>query len=316
MKERELILCEFNVENLFVYMDYYAGQDLTALNEQQWRDLAVVQLQKRQKPLVKLWGLAKAIVDIDPDILMLVEVGGRESLENFNRHFLHDQFTVYFVDGNSKRNIDLGFLVKKTIPFRVEAISNKDTAIEVNTYQGRYQARFSRDVAELRLYDDGELKLIVLLTHLKSKISSDQDFQGKDTRTAEASALAGLYQKLRSEMPTVPVVVGGDFNANLASLELELLRRTDLVDFHDHRQTPIEDRYSLVHFDYVDNPHPEVLDYLLVSPDLCARIVSARSSTYRYKGFYDIPEPLPRNRRERFQMPSDHYPLVLTIRMT
>ncbi|MBC7690615.1 MAG: hypothetical protein H7222_02510 [Methylotenera sp.] len=321
MSERELRICEFNVENLFISMDYYQGQDLTSLAEGAWRELALVQLQRKQKPIAKVWGLAHAILDIDPDILMLTEVGGRDSLVSFNQHFLNDQFEVHFVEGNSRRNIDLAFLVKKGLPYQIEAHSNRDTPIEVNTYQGRYLSKFSRDVAELRLLQsprssdsNPEVHLILLLVHLKSKITSDQDFKGKDVRMAEAVALAGLYNERRVHYPETPILVGGDFNTDLASLELELLKRTDLQDFHDLLQTPEAERISLVHFDYAGVAHPSVLDYLLISPHLVDRVVGSGSGTYRYKGFYGIPEPLPQTPTARYQMPSDHYPLVLTVK--
>jgi endonuclease/exonuclease/phosphatase family metal-dependent hydrolase len=311
----ELKLCEFNLENLFISMEYYRGQDLKTLSEEDWQSVALPQLRKIQKPLSKVWAVAETIEDIDPDILMLVEVGGRDSLSNLNRHFLGARFIPHFVEGNSRRAIDLGFLVKKGLPFRAETFSNKETPIEVDSLQGKYVSRFSRDVAELRLSDDSGTALILLLTHLKSKLGSPQDFQGKDVRTAEAFALARIYQRIRSDLPGVPVVVGGDFNNNLASLELEHVLRTDLTDFHDILETPEEERFSLVHFDFAEKPNPQTLDYLLVSPELRDQIVGPKSFTYRYKGFYGIPHLPPGSFRERNQLPSDHYPLVLTVRL-
>jgi hypothetical protein len=297
-------------------MDYYEGQNLETISEQEWRALALAQFQRKQKPISKLWALSKTIFDINPDILMMIEVGGQESLQNFNRYFLRNSFNPVFIEGNSIRNIDLGFLIKKDFPFQTEAYSNKEKPIEVNTYSGKYVSRFSRDVAELRIYDQESLKLILLLTHLKSKISSDQDFRGKDVRTAEAIALSSIYRELRSKYPETPIIVSGDFNTELSSLELELIRRTDLVDFHDCLGTPIENRVSLVHFDFAQTPHRQILDYILISPHLTKSIVFSESFTFRYKGFYDIPEPLPQTLKERLQMPSDHYPLVLTLELT
>jgi hypothetical protein len=52
-----------------------------------------------------------------------------------------------------------------------------------------------------------------------------------------------------------------------------------------------------------------------VSPELKDRIVESKSFTYRYKGFYGIPHLPPSTYRERNQLPSDHYPLVLTVRL-
>lgn len=318
MARRELKICEFNLENLFISLEYQSGEKLDELSEEQWRALALAQLRRRQKPLWKVMGVARALLDMNPDVAMLVEVGGRDSLENFNRHFLGDRYEPVFVEGNSKRSIDLGFLVRRGLPLRATARSNRNTPVEVTALVGsemvRSVTRFSRDVAELHLEGErGEKQLILMLAHLKSKLTSERDVRGKDARTAEAMALAQLYQRTRVTHPEVPVVVGGDLNAELGSLELELLARTDLTDFHELRGSTAEERASYVHFDHGGRPHPQTLDYLLVSPDLKARVVPERSGTYRYKGFYEIVEPLPETPRERHRMPSDHYPIFLTI---
>lgn len=309
----EVTICELNLENLFISLDYYQGEKLESLSEEEWRKLAVAQLQRKQKPLKKVWGLALAIQDINPDILMLVEVGGRESLEHFNRHFLNEAYKTYFIESNSKRSIDLAFLVKKDLPFELNTNTHRDTSLEVKTYLGTHLAKFSRDVAELHLTKEGTPRLILLLTHFKSKISTDEDYQGRDLRAAEAAALAAIYEKVKRKYSDVPVVVGGDFNTDLSDATLELLQKTDLTDFHDVLGTPKEERVTLVHFDHRGRPHPQVLDYLLVSPHLLNRVVVKKSCTYRYKSFYNIPHPLPETIEGRRQMPSDHYPLVLTL---
>ena len=230
-----------------------------------------------------------------------------------NEHFLGGVFDCHFVAGNSSRSIDLGFLVRKGLPLQVESRSNRETPIDVRTLKGNYLSKFSRDVAELRLLEGSKTRLILLLTHLKSMISTEEDFKGKDVRTAEAAALVGIYEALRAGNPEVPVIVGGDFNTSLESLELELLRRTDLADFHDVLGVPLEERVSLFHFDFLGRPHPLTLDYLLISPHLRQRIHSSESGTYRYKGFHGIADLRPMAPRERYKMPSDHYPLVVTI---
>jgi endonuclease/exonuclease/phosphatase family metal-dependent hydrolase len=309
-----LVLCEYNVENLFISMEYYAGQDLSHLSEAEWREVALPQLRRRQKPLSKLWGLSEAILDIDADVLMLVEVGGQASLENFNRHFLGDRYEVHFVEGNSRRAIDLAFLVKKGLSWKAEAISNRELPIEVHGMQGKFEARFSRDVAELHLSDATGLRLVLLLTHLKSKLSTERDIGGKDTRTAEAIALAAHYERLHAAHPELPIVLGGDLNADLGSLELELLTHTDLADFQDLLSTPREDRTTLFYFDDGGRTHRHVLDYLLVSPHLRDRIAAKHSGVYRYRAFEGVPAELPTNRTEKARLPSDHYPLVLRLK--
>lgn len=312
----QLKICELNAENLFISLEHYEGGGFDALSESQWRRFALPQLRDKQKPLNKIWGLMTAIHDIDPDILMLIEVGGKESLDHFNHHFLNDAYEAHFVETNSYRSIDLAFLIKKNLGLRATAISNRQAPVHLDTHTGnKTPARFSRDVAELHLHHGTELKLILLLTHLKSKISTERDFQGRDLRRAEAAALASLYKKISAQYPQTGIVVAGDFNSELHSPELELLAQTDLTDFHDLINSPPEERISLVHFDYQGKAHPQTLDYILISPHLKNNIVASSSHTYRYKSFYDIPHPLPTTVHQRYQMPSDHFPLVLTLRM-
>lgn len=311
---KHLKICEFNVENLFISLDHFDGGDFDSLTESEWRRLALPQLRKKQKPLRKVWGLVTAIQDINPDIVMLIEVGGKESLDHFIRYFLEDTYEAHFVETNSDRSIDLAFLLKKNLPFKAKTISNRDTAVSVDGYYGQgFTTRFSRDVAELHLHGGDRLELILLLTHLKSKISTVTDYQGRDMRTAEARALASLYKNISARHPDVGVVVAGDFNSDLKSPELELIDKTDLTDFHELLASPVEDRISLVHFDHGGNPHPQILDYILVSPHLIDKVVREQSYTYRYKSFYEVPHPLPKTVHQRYHMPSDHYPLVVTL---
>lgn len=310
----QIKLCELNTENLFISLEHYEGGGFETLTESQWRKLALPQLRRKQKPINKIWGLVDAIEDINPDILMLIEVGGKESLDHFNHYFLKNAFTVHFIETNSNRSIDLAFLIKKDFCWSAQAMSNRETPVKIDSYKNLDPAiRFSRDVAELHLFEGSELKLILLLTHLKSKISTDRDFQGRDTRRAEAAALSHLYTKLCERHPSVPMVVGGDFNSDLKSPELELLAKTDLTDFHDLLGSPMEARISQMHFDYKGQPQPQILDYLLISPHLKNKVVTEKSLTYRYKSFYDTPHPLPTTVSQRYHMPSDHFPLILTL---
>src|SRR5690606_32967811 len=111
------------------------------------------------KPLKKVWDVAAAIKDIDADIYMLNEVGGQESLENFNRHFLDDRYTVMLKEGNSHRGIDVGYLVRRGLEneFKFVHLTHKDRPLqflyphETQTAGGGKSHYFSRDVSELRL---------------------------------------------------------------------------------------------------------------------------------------------------------------------
>ncbi|MFN7131698.1 MAG: endonuclease/exonuclease/phosphatase family protein, partial [Myxococcales bacterium] len=252
-------------------------------------------------------------VEIDADVVMLVEVGGEDSLVSFNRLFLGDRYEPYFVEGNSARGMDLAFLVRRGLPLEAEALSNREREVRLFREGAHRRARFSRDIAELRLCEGDVPRLILLLVHLKSKLSAVGDVAGRSLRTAEADALADFYAQRRSEFPGVPVVVGGDFNAPLGSQELELLARSGLVDFNDVVGTPESQRYTHVHFDMAGNVRAEAIDYLLLSPELRDVVVKEGSFTFWYQGERGTAPPLPSAAVGRYLMPSDHFPVVVTL---
>ena len=103
---QKLRLAQFNVENLFVYMDRYKGQDLRTINNQDWQ--AMSSSTTPNKPIDKAWAIARTIKDLDADVVMLNEVGGEESIKNFCNYFLDNAYVPYLIEGNSHRGIDVG----------------------------------------------------------------------------------------------------------------------------------------------------------------------------------------------------------------
>ncbi len=67
------------------------------------------------KPKEKIQWLARSIQDINPDILSLCEIGGKESLEKFSQIYLKNQYHEALIQGNSNRNIHIGYLIKKSL---------------------------------------------------------------------------------------------------------------------------------------------------------------------------------------------------------
>ena len=101
----------FNAENLFLLFDHPVPQHFQKLTEPQWQKLSASVYEN--KPLKKCLEIAEIIRSENPDVFMLCEVGGHESLNNFNRLFLDDKYHTALIEGNSDRNIDVGFLIKK-----------------------------------------------------------------------------------------------------------------------------------------------------------------------------------------------------------
>jgi endonuclease/exonuclease/phosphatase family metal-dependent hydrolase len=307
-----LKICQFNVENLFVFMDMYSGEDISLMSEDQWQSLAYAQLKFKQKPLFKLNKLAETIKDINPDVLMLCEVGGRESLENFNTHFLNDEYYIGYIQGNSNRFIDVSFLIKRDFPYQFEIKTNKDKIVLIEQYNKIVESKFSRDALELHLYDGDAQSpsLICLLAHLKSQISNNYDPKGEYTRTAEFYALINVFENLKNNH-SCPIVVGGDFNFILTKKEKDFLAEVGLLEIHDILGSPLEDRVTHIHFDNDGNPNFGQLDYLLVTTGLSVK--KEESFTYRFKDYYGQAYAFPKSIKEKRLNESDHYPLVLSI---
>jgi hypothetical protein len=90
----------------------------------------------------------KQATDNEADIVMVCEVGGPESLEHFAKHILKGEYVSYSLPSNSDRGIDLGYLVKRNLPFKFNLKSHKDRLLRSKIYH-----YFSRDVLELAIGD-------------------------------------------------------------------------------------------------------------------------------------------------------------------
>jgi hypothetical protein len=121
-------VAQINAENLFLFFDEELPANWKELNEKGWQKLSRASVQN--KSLKKTLWLAESLKEIDADFVMVNEVGGEESLSNFAKFFLDDQYTPYVIEGNSDRGIDIGYLVKKTITHRFELHTHKNRPIQ------------------------------------------------------------------------------------------------------------------------------------------------------------------------------------------
>lgn len=328
--QNKLRLVEFNVENLFLLMATEPS-DLSTMQEAAWQKLTVSVTPN--KSIAQVRGLARTIQDIDADIYMFCEVGGRESLQNFNRHFLGDQFHVHLIEGNSDRGIDLGYLVHKRLPFKVDLISHKNRSLgffyphEKKSIEAGFVVnknhKFSRDVLELRLFEGEktEPSLILLQCHLKSPLDRDKiDPNGKDRRKAELEKLVDIYNELKSDFKMqVPILICGDFNGIAAKEHTEsefqaIYQRTDLQCCFEWLQVDPEERFTFLQVaPYGGKSKGRQIDYILVPESLKNKIRREETYVYRYKDEFGMNLPLPRNLAQKRLLPSDHYPVVLTL---
>lgn len=334
-RHHRIRLVEFNVENLFILLDHHDGRDLHSLNEKEWQKLTSSTIPN--KPLAHVRSLARAVRDLNPDVLMLCEVGGRESLANFSRHFLDDAYQPHLIEGNSDRGIDIGYLVKRSLPFTYDLISHKHRSIDFLYPHERLSRetgfdhlrsarltshRFSRDVLELRVFEasSAEPVMIVLLVHLKSQLDRNRiDPGGRDRRKAELEKLVKIRQEISDEFGgRVPILLSGDFNGSAAlpkpDLEFEALYRdTNLKDVLDVADVPLDERFTHMQIHPSRVSLNKQLDYVFVPPELAKRVNKTETWVYRFKDEMGMTMILPRTLSEKKTLPSDHYPVIVTL---
>jgi endonuclease/exonuclease/phosphatase family metal-dependent hydrolase len=323
----QLNIIQFNVENLFLFLDVYAGQDLKKMTTQEWKKLSTSITPNKE--LAKTWGLAHTIQDTKADIVMLNEVGSIDSLKNFNELFLANQFDCFLEEGNSNRGIDVGYLIRKDLKLKSVLISHKNRPIdflyphETVTSAGGKSHYFSRDVAELRLFheESNTLVLVILLTHLKSKLDPDGiDVQGRLRRGAELKMLMQIYKEVETEVGAqTPILVAGDFNGIAAKNSMEdefksIYENTDLLDALEVAEKPQEERFTQVQIMHSGKRNYIQIDYILMNKILMPYVDKSQTRVYRFKSDLNIELPIPNNIDERDRLPSDHYPVVLCLK--
>lgn len=313
---KTLKLMELNAENLLINWEKkQPTKPLNDLTEKEWQSLNI--LATPNKELIKTQALAEAVLDENPDVLAIVEVMGEQSLKLFNKHFLNDQYQVFYTFTNSSRGIDMGFLVKKDCILTPEVKTHNRLKVNLSS---NVTGRFSRGVSELILKGkDGKIEFIFLLVHLKSQISSLQDLNGFDQRKAELDRVVQLYSEIQKENLEARVVITGDFIGWAGALNPDaefkvIYEQTDLKDVHDLINSNLESRASHVFFNYLGQAQPNQLDYIFLNQLAQDSMIKAGTYCYRYK-YFGYPWPLIKTEAERRALPSDHYPQVVVFNL-
>lgn len=314
-----------NAENLFLLFDKKPESIDVKLEEAQWQKLSSSVYEN--KNLQKALELQKIVTEINPDILMLCEVGGEESLRNFNELFLSNQYYTALVEGNSDRNIDVGFLIKKTLPVYFDLQSNKNRPINFNYAQDIHpdkpmtSLKFSRDIVELKLFRQNRDNpfLIILLGHLKSHLDPEKkDPHGFERRKAELKALLEIHNELTKAYPNAPQIVAGDFNGN-ASRNLteeefrQIYENSQLEDVLQLQDVNPDKRWTFCQVRQNQKVETKQLDYAFLSPQIAPLLKPDSAFIYRYKDEYGFEKDKPMTLDAKLSLPSDHYPLVFEL---
>lgn len=315
MEERSKFMTQkimvLNAQDLFLFMDKHDGSSIENLNEQKWQLITASLFANKSKE--KCHRLALSIKESNADIVMMTEIAGKESLTNFSTYFLNDEYEALSLPSNSDRGIDLGYLVKRSLGYELKLKSYIDHPLDSTGI------RFSRDVLQLEVRQNEELKFILLLVHIKSKLDlKKKDFEGRSRRTLEVKALIDIYEKLLSH--GVPVLIGGDFNGHAGEKETEeefraIYERTDLKDVALLAGIPDEDRFSYIYFTRGGNRFVQQIDYLFISEKYAHLIEKEECYFPRYKTETGAPLPIPKSYEQKNTLPSDHYPFLGTFRL-
>jgi exonuclease III len=299
----------FNVQDFFIFMDKYNNENIDELTEPKWQLLSTSFYPN--KDLAKILEIKKVIAQTTPDIIMLIEVGGVESLHNFNQYFLNNEYKPYITATNSDRGIDFGFLVKNSDQYNVKL----NAITKAKLKNGK---RFARGLFELKLFDkEHKLRAIYYLTHLKSKLDLEKkDFEGRNQREAEVDFIIKRIKKIEKENPDVPLLVCGDLNGIIfkdeTEPELAQFAKSNYLDALELLNRPIEERITYYYFDKNLNRNNMQLDYVLLNKKYQDKI-QART---RILGFDPQFSPFPpESISEKGKMPSDHMPYYLEVKL-
>jgi endonuclease/exonuclease/phosphatase family metal-dependent hydrolase len=300
-----------NAQDLFLFMEKHDQTSLEDLTETKWQLMSSSLFFNKSKD--KCLALAQTIRDSGADIVMMTEVGGHESLANFARFVLNDEYISLSLPSNSDRGIDLGYLIKKTLPYELALHTHVDFALPAPA------KRFSRDVLRLDLIRDEKIEMIFLLVHIKSKLDIKRaDFEGRSRRVHEVKGLLQIYEKLLVHQ--VPILVGGDFNGHAGEKDTEeefkaIYQETDLKDIAFLANIPEEERFSYIYFTRGGNRFVQQIDYLFISEKFAHLIEPGECYFPRYKNPSGTPMPIPTRIEQKNTLPSDHYPFLASLRL-
>lgn len=304
-----------NAQDLFLFMDKHNHAEIpvTELNEIKWQLMSSSLFSNKSKE--KCLMLAQAIKDAEADIVMVTEVGGPESLQNFAKFVLNDEYACHTLPSNSDRGIDLGYLVKRNLGYEVKLKSHVNYPLPLPA------KKFSRDVLRLDLLSEGKTQAVFLLVHIKSKLDLNKsDFEGRSRRIHEVKGLIDIYKDVTKNYPDIPVLVGGDMNGHAGEKETEeefrqIYQLTDLKDIAFLAQIPEDERFSYVYFNRGGNRFEQQIDYLFISEKFKDRIIPQECYFPRYKNLSGAPLPIPKRLEQKNLLPSDHYPFLATLRV-
>jgi len=222
-----------------------------------------------------------------PTVIGIQEVENLEILEDIASDPLLAEYDYQaaLIEGTDSRGIDVGYLVR----------GDQATIIDVEQYPSPGNIT-SRPPLMIQVELVGsDARLYLLNNHFTSMSGGEEATEPR--RNAQAAWNAEIAQELLVEDPGALLVVMGDLNSYYGSLPLQTLEEIGLINLFDWLEP--EDRYS-----YVYQGSSQVLDHILVNPELEAYLVEV--NVLHCNADY----PLPLSDDEGFIHKSDHDPVI------
>ena len=306
-------IATFNAENFYMLLDRdYSSEEFGLLANTDYLSMNK-SIYNPNKDLDKIGAIARTILDEDFDFVGLSEVGGLETLENFNRYYLDGRYECHLHQENSNRGIFVGALVR-TGRFRYTKAKNMAGGFSRNLLKvtlGLGSGLRSGLGTELKpghgpgtetgpvtVHRSGlrATELVIFVVHLKSQYGNDL---GIEQRIREVRQLARLLPRRRC-------IVMGDFNGILIrgehQFEFEPLMELPFRDVQEALGVPIPQRFT--HFYFGARPNFSQLDYILCSDDI--EVLDGGV----------ISDIIPVNYEQRSRLPSDHLFLKASVHIS
>lgn len=214
---------------------------------------------------------ARVIAEVNPDVLVCVEIEDRPALKRFHDDILapllKKQGAALYghemsIAGNDERGINVGILSR----FPIRSMRSHIT------HETNGKRTFSRDCPEYYLDLGAKKEFVVLPNHFASKGSDKTGAR----RRVQATAVAAIYAELKKTHDHV--LVAGDLNDHPKGGSLDALLGTDLQD-----AMALDAYKGELPGTYERATATEKFDYLLMSPKLAGGV---KAVDVCRKGFY------------------------------
>jgi hypothetical protein len=262
------------------------------------------------KPLEQLEGVARVFKKYKPMLAFCVEVGSAKVLKDYDQEFLGDQYEEFLIEGNDRRKVNVGLMLRKDLSLEVEVQSHKNL---VEDKSGEWV--FSRDLPTYILREKGNEKPIMIIfgTHFKSQRRTPGDLNGFKKRSQQAKAASLLIADYEKQYPGVPIILTGDFNNDVRSApEFDTLKNIGLVDAFDVAKNTVVKAERGTHFYFPRSGEPNVkqLDAIMLNQAARQKLLVKLAKVLAHIDPDGNEYPAPHSYQEREERASDHLPIM------